>query len=67
ALAPQLKLVLGAHNVPTADPSILPKLVDAIEDVRAGKVEAKPLDGGKASYTTNGITFLLRAGPQGVK
>jgi len=67
ALAPQVKLVLGAHNVPVADPSILPKLVDAIEDVRAGKVEAKPLDGGKASYTTNGITFLLRAGPQGVK
>lgn len=67
ALAPQVKLVLGAHNVPIADPSVLPKLVDAIEAVRAGKVEAKPLDGGKASYTTNGITFLLRAGPQGVK
>jgi glyoxylase-like metal-dependent hydrolase (beta-lactamase superfamily II) len=67
ALAPQVKLVLGAHNVPVADPSILPKLVTAIEDVRAGKVEAKPLDGGKASYTTDGITFLLRAGPQGVK
>ncbi|MGC1417151.1 MAG: MBL fold metallo-hydrolase, partial [Candidatus Acidiferrum sp.] len=67
ALAPQVKLVLGAHNVPVADPSVLPKLVDAIEAVRAGKVGAKQLDGDKASYTTNGITFLLRAGPQGVK
>ncbi|MGC2526847.1 MAG: MBL fold metallo-hydrolase [Candidatus Acidiferrum sp.] len=67
ALAPQVKLVLGAHNAPVADPSVLPKLVDAIEAVRAGKIEAKPLDGGKALYTTNGITFLLRAGPQGVK
>ncbi|MGC0775024.1 MAG: MBL fold metallo-hydrolase [Candidatus Acidiferrum sp.] len=67
ALAPQVKLVLGAHNVPIADPSVLPKLVTAIEDVRAGKVEGKPLDGGKTSYTTNGITFLLRAQPQGVK
>ena len=67
ALAPQIKLVLGAHNVPVADPSVLPKLVTAIEDVRAGKIEAKPLDGGKASYTTTGITFLLRAQPAGVK
>jgi glyoxylase-like metal-dependent hydrolase (beta-lactamase superfamily II) len=67
ALAPQVKLVLGAHNVPVADPSILPRLVTAIEDVRAGKVEAKTLEGGKASYTTDGISFLLRAGPEGLK
>ena len=66
-LAPQVKLVLGAHNVPVADPSVLPRLVTAIEAVRAGNVEAKPLDGGKASYTTDGITFLLRAQPAGVK
>ena len=67
ALAPQIKLVLGSHNVPVADPSILPRLVDAIEAVRAGKVEAKALDGGKALYTTDGISFLLRAGPEGLK
>ncbi|MHB8609429.1 MAG: MBL fold metallo-hydrolase [Candidatus Acidiferrales bacterium] len=67
ALAPQIKLVLGAHNVPVADPSILPKLVTAIEDVRAGKVPATPQEGGKALYTTDGISFLLRAQPQGVK
>ncbi|MGH9742493.1 MAG: MBL fold metallo-hydrolase [Candidatus Acidiferrum sp.] len=67
ALAPQIHLVLGAHNVPVADPSILPKLVTAIEDVRAGKVEGKQLEGGKVSYTTNGITFLLRDGAVGVK
>lgn len=67
ALAPQIHLVLGAHNVPVADPSVLPKLVAAIEDARAGKIEGKPLDGGKASYTTNGITFLLRGQPAGVK
>ena len=67
ALEPQVKLVLGAHNVPVADPSILGKLVTAIEDVRAGKVEGKPLDGGKTSYTTIGVTFLLRSAPPGVK
>jgi glyoxylase-like metal-dependent hydrolase (beta-lactamase superfamily II) len=67
ALAPEVKLVLGAHNVPVAEPSILPKLVTAIQDVRAGKVQGKLLEGGKNSFTTNGITFLLRAQPQGVK
>ncbi len=52
---------------PSPIQSVLPKLVAAIEDVRAGKVEAKPLEGGKASYTTDGISFLLRAQPAGVK
>ena len=67
AMEPDVKLVLGAHNVPVADPSILGKLPGAIEDVRAGKVEGKPLEGGKTSYTTNGITFLLSSAAQGVK
>src|SRR6202041_1795111 len=57
-LAPQRKIVLGAHNVPAAAPSVLPKLVTAIQAVRAGSVEAKPLEGGKATYTIDGITFL---------
>jgi len=67
ALAPQIKLVLGAHNVPVADPSVLPKLADAIEAVRAGKVPAIPQDGGKVLYKVGDISFLLRAEPQGVK
>jgi glyoxylase-like metal-dependent hydrolase (beta-lactamase superfamily II) len=67
ALAPQIKVVLGAHNVPVADPAILPRLVTAIEAVRAGNVPAAPLDGGKALYRTDGISFLLRAGPEGLK
>jgi glyoxylase-like metal-dependent hydrolase (beta-lactamase superfamily II) len=67
SLAPQIKLVLGAHNVPVAEPSILAKLVTAIEEVRAGKIEGKPLEGGKATYTTDGITFLLKAQSAGVK
>jgi glyoxylase-like metal-dependent hydrolase (beta-lactamase superfamily II) len=66
-LAPQVKLVLGAHNVPVADPSILPRLVTAIEAVRAGGVTGKPLEGGKALYTTDGISFLLAAPPAEVK
>jgi glyoxylase-like metal-dependent hydrolase (beta-lactamase superfamily II) len=60
ALAPQVEMVLGAHNVPIARPSILPKLVSAIEEVRAGKIRPEPQDGGKALYHVGEITFLLR-------
>src|SRR5271163_272519 len=60
ALAPQLKLVLGAHNIPVAKPEILPELVAAIEAVRAGKVSATPQEGGKALYKIGNISFLLR-------
>ena len=67
ALQPEVKLVLGARNVPVAEPGVLGKLATAIEDVRGGKVAAKSLEGGKASYTTNGITFLLQAEAQAVK
>lgn len=62
ALAPQLHRVLGAHNVPIAEPAILAKLVGAIEVVRAGKIPATPQEG-KAQYRVGEITFLLRATP----
>jgi glyoxylase-like metal-dependent hydrolase (beta-lactamase superfamily II) len=61
ALAPQIKLVLGQHNVPFAQPSVLPRLVVAIETVRAGKVPAEPQDSGKAIYRSGGFSFLLKA------
>jgi hypothetical protein len=60
ALSPQLKLVLGAHNVPIAKPEILRELVTSIEAVRAGKVAAEPQAGGKALYHSGTITFLMR-------
>lgn len=61
ALAPQLKLVLGAHNVPVAQPSVLPELLAAIQAVRAGKVTATPDSPGKVTYKVGDITFLMRA------
>ena len=61
ALDPQLKLVLGQHNVPFAQPSVLPRLVTAIETVRAGKVAPEPQDAGKAIYRYDGFSFLLSA------
>jgi glyoxylase-like metal-dependent hydrolase (beta-lactamase superfamily II) len=66
SLAPQVKLVLGAHNIPVASPEVLPKLVTAIEAVRSGKVPAQRSEGGKSLYTTDGITFLLKTGAVGV-
>jgi len=64
ALAPQLKLVLGEHNVPFAQTEVLTNLVTAIETVRAGKVRGEPRDDGKALYRSNGISFLMLAHSQ---
>jgi glyoxylase-like metal-dependent hydrolase (beta-lactamase superfamily II) len=61
ALAPQVKIVLGAHNIPVASPAVLSRLVAAFDAVRAGKVPATPDSPGKVTYKTDGITFLMRA------
>jgi glyoxylase-like metal-dependent hydrolase (beta-lactamase superfamily II) len=63
ALAPQVKLVLGAHNVPVAEPSVLPRLVTAIQAVRAGQGTVKPEGPGKAIHTFDNFSFLLSAAP----
>lgn len=60
-LAPQVKLVLGAHNVPVAPPSVLPRLVTAFDEVRAGKVKPVPDSPGKVLYHVDGFSFLMRA------
>jgi glyoxylase-like metal-dependent hydrolase (beta-lactamase superfamily II) len=65
ALAPQVKLVLGAHNIPVASPDVLLRLVTAIQSVRGGAVPPQKSDGGKSLYTTEGISFLLKAGAAG--
>ena len=59
---PDLKLVLGAHNIPVASPPVLRKLVAAFEKVRAGKIPATPDSPGKVRYQTDGFTFLMRTG-----
>ena len=59
ALAPQLSLLLPSHNVPVGDPSILPKVVSAMQQVRRGDV--KPvLKDGKHEYLFDGFSFLMR-------
>jgi glyoxylase-like metal-dependent hydrolase (beta-lactamase superfamily II) len=61
ALAPQVKVVMGAHNIPVASPTILPRLVAAFDAVRAGKVQPSPDSPGKVLYKVDDISFLMRA------
>jgi len=61
ALAPRVKVVLGAHNIPLASPAVLARLVTAFDSVRAGKVAPTPDSPGKVLYAVDAISFLMRA------
>jgi len=61
ALAPQVKVVMGAHNIPVASPTLLPRLVAAFDAVRGGKVQPSPDSPGKVLYKVDDISFLMRA------
>ena len=61
ALAPQVKVVIGAHNVPVAPPSLLPALVTAFGDLRAGKGRCQPQGPGKQLCTVGQFQFLIRS------
>ncbi len=61
ALAPHVKLVLGAHNIPVAQPSVLPRLVTAFDAVRSGKVKPEPDAPGRVLYKVDGFAFLMKA------
>lgn len=59
ALTPRLQLLLPSHNTPIAEPSYLPKVVSAIQQVRRGEV--KPVDkDGKHEYVFEDFSFLMR-------
>ena len=61
ALQGQVKLVLGAHNVPTAPAAVLGQLADAFAEVQAGKVRPKPAGKGKVIFQVGNISFLMRS------
>jgi TonB family protein len=63
ALAPQVKVVLGAHNIPVAPPSVLTELVTAFAALRAGKASCSPLGDGKRLCKVGTFSFLLRSTP----
>ena len=59
ALAPQVKQVLGQHNVPVARPSVLPQLVEAFEQVRAGKIAPVKTPPDMVTYKVGRFSFLM--------
>lgn len=58
SLAPGLQLLLPAHNEPFADPSNLPRVVKAMEEVRSGKVKGTPRKDNQ-EYFFPGFSFLM--------
>jgi glyoxylase-like metal-dependent hydrolase (beta-lactamase superfamily II) len=61
ALAPQVKVVIGAHNIPVASPTVLGRLVAAFDEVRAGTIRPVPDSSGNVLYKVDDISFLMRA------
>jgi glyoxylase-like metal-dependent hydrolase (beta-lactamase superfamily II) len=59
ALSPEVKIVLGAHNVPVAAPAVLLALEEAIHAVLDGKVAPKSVSGDQAHYQIGEISFRL--------
>lgn len=60
ALAPQVKIVLGSHNIPVAPPSVLADLVAAFADLRARKATCVPDSPGKQRCSIRDFKFLVR-------
>ena len=61
ALAPSLRHVFPGHNLPVADPAVLPRVLDRFRAVRAGQVRGTPQAGGLVDYPAEGFSFLMRA------
>jgi glyoxylase-like metal-dependent hydrolase (beta-lactamase superfamily II) len=61
ALSSQIRIVLGAHNVPVAKPEVLSQLVTGFEAVRAGKVAPIPGSPGQVIYKVDSFAFRMRA------
>ena len=57
---PSIKLVLGAHNIPVAPPTVLTELVQAFADLRAGKAVCKADKPGRQVCTVGKFSFLVR-------
>jgi glyoxylase-like metal-dependent hydrolase (beta-lactamase superfamily II) len=58
SLSSGVQLLLPAHNVPVADPSVLPRVLEAIQKVRAGQIKSVPKDGNR-EYVFEGFSFLM--------
>jgi glyoxylase-like metal-dependent hydrolase (beta-lactamase superfamily II) len=59
-LAPHVKLVLGAHNIPVARPDVLTRLAEAFDQVRKGSATPLPAGPGQVIYRVGEFSFLMR-------
>lgn len=57
-LAPKLKLLLPAHNTPTASPAYLGKLTAAYQELKAGKIKGIAKGNGQIEYPAEDFSFL---------
>jgi len=60
ALQPQVRLVLGAHNVPVAPPQVLGELAVAFQKVQAGQAQYRPAGEGMVIYEVGSIAFFMK-------
>ena len=61
ALAPSLQRVFPGHNLPYAQPEILPRVRDLFARQRAGQLSFTKKDDGLVDYPGDGFSFLMRA------
>jgi glyoxylase-like metal-dependent hydrolase (beta-lactamase superfamily II) len=59
-LTPQPKLLLPGHNLPSADPAYLPRLREAVRQVKEGSLKPS-LREGRREYQFQGFSLLLSA------
>jgi glyoxylase-like metal-dependent hydrolase (beta-lactamase superfamily II) len=57
-LAPQITLLLPAHNVPVAPPAYLPRLAEAVHQVQSGKASSQVVEGHR-EFSFDGFSLLL--------
>lgn len=57
-LAPDLKLLLPAHNVPIADPASLTQVLEAVQKVQSGSAQATVTEG-RREYHFRGFSLVL--------
>jgi glyoxylase-like metal-dependent hydrolase (beta-lactamase superfamily II) len=60
ALAPQLKLVLPAHNFPAAKPEMLRRLAKAMDEIEAGRAKYQN-DQDRREYLFDGFSIVMAA------
>jgi glyoxylase-like metal-dependent hydrolase (beta-lactamase superfamily II) len=58
ALAPRLKLLLPAHNLPLGQPADLQRMLTAFQKVRSGQIKPTP-QGKQVVFKYDGFSFLM--------